>query len=141
MPTERCATTGTSGGINSIILNWGAVPGATTYAIYGRTTGAEAHMSPDPNFTNTTFLDDGSITPSGATCRRAMTSPPISAGSFIYETIYSAAGTALPSCVSGNKGQTAVVSDATSPTFLAAYSSGGAVVSPVLCNGSSWVTY
>ena len=55
--------------------------------------------------------------------------------------IYSAAGTALPSCVSGITGQEAVVSDATSPTFLGTYTSGGSVKSPVLCNGSSWVTY
>jgi hypothetical protein len=56
-------------------------------------------------------------------------------------TIYSAAGTALPSCVSGLKGRETVVSDATTPTFLGTYSSGGAVVSPVMCNGTNWVTY
>lgn len=55
--------------------------------------------------------------------------------------IYSAAGTAIPSCVAGLNGQEAVVSDATTPTFLATYASGGGVVSPVMCNGSNWVTY
>jgi hypothetical protein len=55
--------------------------------------------------------------------------------------IYSAAGTALPSCVSGLKGQQATVSDATAPTYHGAYTSGGAVVSPVYCTGSSWLTF
>lgn len=55
--------------------------------------------------------------------------------------IYSAAGTALPTCNTAAKGIEAVVSDATGPTFLATYTSGGAVFSPVVCNGSNWVTY
>ncbi|HEX5426673.1 MAG TPA: right-handed parallel beta-helix repeat-containing protein [Candidatus Acidoferrales bacterium] len=65
----------------------------------------------------------------------------IAAATFQAGVIYSAAGTALPSCAAGNKGQEAVVSDATSPTYLGAYTSGGAVVTPVMCNGSGWVTY
>jgi hypothetical protein len=77
--TEKCVTTGTSGGINSIIVSWGAVPGATSYAIYGRTTGAEAHMSPDLNLTNTSFVDTGSIAPSGA-IQATMTAPKITWG-------------------------------------------------------------
>ena len=56
-------------------------------------------------------------------------------------TLYSAAGTALPSCTSALKGQEAVVSDASVATFLGTYSSGGSTVSPVLCNGTNWVTY
>jgi hypothetical protein len=54
--------------------------------------------------------------------------------------IYSAAGTPLPAASSALKGARAIVSDATLPTFLGAYVSGGAVVSPVICNGSGWVT-
>jgi len=55
--------------------------------------------------------------------------------------LFSAAGTALPTCNSGTKGLTAVVTDATVPTYLGTYTSGGAVVAPVACNGSAWVTY
>jgi len=62
-------------------------------------------------------------------------------GITIPYTIYSAAGTALPSCTSGLKGARTVVSDATGPTYLANYASGGAVVAPVMCNGTNWVTY
>jgi hypothetical protein len=52
--------------------------------------------------------------------------------------LYRAAGTALPSCVSGLKGSSAVVSDATN--LSGAYVSGGAYTAPVYCgyNGSSY---
>ena len=60
-------------------------------------------------------------------------------------TIYSASGTPLPTCVSGLLTAQAVVSDASLPTFLSAYVSGGAVYATVLCsyNGSAyqWVTH
>jgi hypothetical protein len=60
-------------------------------------------------------------------------------------TLYSAAGTALPSCASGLKGTQAVVSDATSPTYMGAYTSGGGITAAVICsyNGStySWLTH
>lgn len=55
--------------------------------------------------------------------------------------LYSGAGTVLPTCNSGANGTKAVVSDATTPTYLGTYTSGGAVESPVLCNGADWVTY
>jgi hypothetical protein len=55
--------------------------------------------------------------------------------------VYSAAGTALPSCTSAIVNTKAVVSDATTPTYLGTYTSGGTVHSPVFCNGSAWVTY
>ncbi len=65
---------------------------------------------------------------------------PLSASQFGASTIYSAAGTPLPAATTALKGTRAVVSDATAPTFLGAYVSGGAVVAPVLCNGTTWVT-
>lgn len=55
-------------------------------------------------------------------------------------TIYSAAGTPLPTCNGGAEGSRAAVSDATLPTFLAAYTSGGAVHASVYCDGTSWKT-
>ena len=51
-------------GVGGVNVNWGAVSGATGYKIYGRTTGAELLM--DTVGAVTTWLDDGSITPSGA---------------------------------------------------------------------------
>jgi hypothetical protein len=53
----------------------------------------------------------------------------------------SAAGTPLPTCNAAHNGSTNIVSDATSPTYLGTYTSGGAVESPVFCNGTNWVTY
>lgn len=59
-------------------------------------------------------------------------------------TIYSAAGTALPTCTTALKGSTATVSDATAPTYMGAYTSGGGITTAVICsfNGttSSWLT-
>jgi hypothetical protein len=59
--------------------------------------------------------------------------------------VYSAAGTRLPGCTSEIKGQQAVVGDATNPTFMGAYKSGGSITAVVVCsyNGSSygWVTH
>jgi hypothetical protein len=54
--------------------------------------------------------------------------------------IYSVAGTPLPAPTTALKGATAIVSDATTPTYLAAYVGSGAVMCRVLCNGSAWVT-
>lgn len=65
----------------------------------------------------------------------------LSYGLQIAGTIYSAAGTPLPSCTSAINGGQAVVSDATAPTYLGAYTSGGSVEASVLCNGTSWVTH
>lgn len=45
-------------------VNWGAITGATGYKIYGRSTGAELLIATVGEVT--TYLDDGSITPSGA---------------------------------------------------------------------------
>jgi hypothetical protein len=63
-----------------------------------------------------------------------------------YETpgtpiIYSAAGTAVPTCTTALKGLQLTVSDATTPTYLGTYTSGGAVVAPVVCTGSAWQTH
>lgn len=54
--------------------------------------------------------------------------------------VYSAAGTPLPAASVALKGARAVVSDATTPTYLGAYVSGGAVVAGVICTGTTWVT-
>lgn len=60
-------------------------------------------------------------------------------------TIYSAAGSPLPACGSTANGEQAVVSDATNPAYMAAYKSGGAITTAVICsyNGKSysWLTH
>ena len=54
--------------------------------------------------------------------------------------LYSAAGTALPTCNSALEGARATVSDATSPTYHGTYTSGGGVASGVFCNNTAWIT-
>ena len=70
----------------------------------------------------------------------SITTPVLVAG-----TLYSASGTALPSCASSIQGEQAVVKDATSPTYMGAYTSGGGVTAAVICsyNGTtySWLTH
>jgi len=53
-------------------------------------------------------------------------------------TVYSAAGTAIPSAVTMGVGARAFVSDATVATFATAYTSGGANKVPVYSDGTVW---
>jgi hypothetical protein len=55
--------------------------------------------------------------------------------------LYSAAGTPLPTCSSLFAGRLAVVSDATSPTYMGAYTSGGAITATVICSTTNGTTY
>jgi hypothetical protein len=52
-----------SGSTGRVDLSWPAVPGASSYKIYGRTGGSELLMATQAG---TTFSDTGSVTPSGA---------------------------------------------------------------------------
>lgn len=56
-------------------------------------------------------------------------------------TLYSAAGTPLPTATTALKGAQAVVSDADTPTYGGAYDSGGATVAAVICDGTGWFTH
>lgn len=47
---------------------------------------------------------------------------------------------ALPTCNSTSRGETALASDLTTPTYGAAAVGGGAVLGLVTCNGANWVT-
>jgi len=47
----------------------------------------------------------------------------------------------LPTCNSGAKGAKANVTDAASPTYLGTLTGSGAVYTPVVCNGTAWVSY
>ena len=71
--TLACAETVASGGnatlsgTNSINVKWNSVSGATSYKVYGRTTGAELLMATvaSTGAASYTFVDNGSVTPSG----------------------------------------------------------------------------
>lgn len=62
--TSQVVPAGTN--TNTVTVTWGAVTGAQGYRIYGRTTGAEALIYQTNDGTQTSYTDDGSITPSGA---------------------------------------------------------------------------
>jgi hypothetical protein len=55
--------------------------------------------------------------------------------------IYTAAGTPIPACSSDLNGAQATVGDATTPTYRGTYTSGGAELSAVVCNGTDWLTF
>jgi len=61
---EVTLMTGAGGGnLNTITITWSAVPGAVGYNVYGRaTSGAEQFIA---TTAGTSFLDDGTISPSG----------------------------------------------------------------------------
>lgn len=45
---------------------------------------------------------------------------------------------ALPTCNAAATGLVYLVTDATTPTYLATISNGGSAVIPVVCNGTNW---
>jgi hypothetical protein len=62
--TSIVVPAGTSTNITTV--NWGGVLGATGYKVYGRSTGAELLMATVVGQTATSWIDNGSVTPSGA---------------------------------------------------------------------------
>jgi hypothetical protein len=65
--TEQCQTVPIGTSTNTVTVNWFQQLGATGYNVYGRTTGAELLMTPSPLSPSVeTFVDTGSVTPSGA---------------------------------------------------------------------------
>ncbi|VVC05611.1 Uncharacterised protein [uncultured archaeon] len=66
-------------------------------------------------------------------------------GALLPKVVYSAAGTILPTCSSTYNGAELTVSDATTPTYMGTYVSGGAITAKVICsyNGTtySWLTH
>src|SRR5262249_27151177 len=62
---ETSITTGSNQDTNAVAVNWSEVPGATGYKVYGRTQGAEQLIATVDAGT-LTYVDAGSITPSGA---------------------------------------------------------------------------
>jgi hypothetical protein len=93
-----------------------------------------------PKFTAAGVIGNSSLDDGVTTAGVVTSTEPVAAPYVLPTVIYSAAGTPLPAATNALKGARAVVSDATSPTFLGAYVSGGAVIAPVLCTGSGWVT-
>ncbi len=62
-------------------------------------------------------------------------------GSLIVGGVLNLAGYTVATLPAGSQGDTAFVTDATAPTYLATLTGGGAVVCPVFYNGSAWVSH
>lgn len=76
--TEVCGTAGSNGNQNTMLVCWNRVPGATVnVGLFGRTSGSELHLI-DLTTTQLCFVDDGSLTPSGALHTSNTTQPLIS---------------------------------------------------------------
>jgi hypothetical protein len=114
----------------------------STYSIYvGEGSMAKASGDIDENVICSGCAGNGSHTTTiGGTDQTGL----YFAGVMVPEVLYSAAGTPLPSCASGIKGAQAVVSDASNPTYMGAYASGGTITAAVICsyNGTTytWLT-
>jgi hypothetical protein len=114
--------------------------------IKGTSTGATTAFTVAPtltatNLTGTNLIADFQSAPGTSVVNVDYSGDVTMKGVLIPSVIYSAAGTAIPACNAARNGGRTVVSDATTPTFLGTYTSGGAVESPVMCNGTNWVTY
>ena len=109
--------------------------GGANIGLYGNASGGSAnyslYMSAGDIYGGAaqTWYLNGNLTFSGA---YVVTAP------VIKTTVYSAAGTPLPSATTAGMGARAFVSDATDPAFGAAYASGGSNKVPVFSDGSSW---
>jgi hypothetical protein len=60
---QTIVTTGTT---STVTISWTAVLGATGYKVYGRSSGGELLITTISNPTTTSYVDTGSVTPSGA---------------------------------------------------------------------------
>lgn len=95
------------------------------------------------------FLTDawyGTITTGAARKTFAFLESPIFTGTVTAPTIVSTTIIRLKNYTvatlpAGTQGDTAFVTDATTPTYLGALVGGGAVVTPVFYNGTAWVSY
>ena len=114
-------------GTNCVFLGAYAMPGSTTQRTYMTVIGTEATGDRDNSIYLGRLATD--VVLAGATILGART---------IANAGYTVAQ--LPAASSALRGARAYVTDATAPTFLGTQTGGGAVVCPVFCNGSAWVS-
>lgn len=139
LTTPRLEVFGNGSTISYSLAEWTDAANATP-ALSLFSSGTDIQVCPGVNVFNLT----GGVCAYKYLTTGAQFSKPLSVPSITYNLLYSAAGTALPTCAVGNKGSIAIVSDATTPLYMTAYTSGGLITSQVICsyNGTtySWLT-
>lgn len=87
--TIPCAEVVVNNTTSAVDLSWQRVPNCTGYRVYGRSTGAELFVVELKGIDNTTWHDDGSVSPVGAMPGANTTGSPRSAGNI---TLYTSGG-------------------------------------------------
>lgn len=121
---EKSYVLGSTGGIN---VNWNAVPGASQFKVYGRTTGAEQLIATVGGQTFT-FLDSGSITPSGALPTVNQTGNISTAGKLIDTGATNASGSPGAATQNSATGKSAIAAGASSVTITNAFCTASSLV-------------
>lgn len=87
----------------------------------------------------TTFANAPVYTvPASAVNGAGVSAVPLKAPLFQQTTVYSGAGTVIPTCNAGAIGTRAFVSDAMAATFHTTYATGGMNNVSVVCDGTNW---
>jgi hypothetical protein len=144
--TETCKAVSGGAGSNGVIVTWGAVTGATSYKVYGRTTGTELYVA-TVTAPTVTWTDNGSVTPSGAmpTVNTSGDLSATGAATVDHLTTTAASGTVALSGVNGSKfcfgaSTACITSDGTNytgPNYSGANLTGtGQVVTPSINSNS-----
>ena len=139
---------------NTVTVNWTTILGATGYKVYGRSTGAELLMQTITSGATSSWVDTGSVTPSGAmptTNTTALSGKDVVAGCDYNNTMYVAfadhvikvnADETLTDMTPGGTGQAAMPSAVTQMLeyrYVTGTSSGSTVL--VVCYGSGYQYY
>lgn len=122
--TLACAEVGlTIGATTGVDLTWEAVPGATGYRVYGRSTGAELFIA-EVSGTTLTYTDDGSVvTPTGAlptanTARIATATDPVKPATATRSNVSDAASDTLILAANAARKGATIWNDSTEILYL-----------------------
>lgn len=94
---EAASNITTTGTTSTVTISWAAVPGASSYKVYGRTPGGELYMATVNS--GTTYTDTGSVVPAGA-----LPSTNTTPGPSTYTQVGGSATTAAIGSVNGGQG-------------------------------------
>jgi hypothetical protein len=121
--TLACAEVGLAiGATTGVDLTWDAMPGATGYRVYGRSTGAELFIA-EISGTTLAYTDSGAITPTGAlptanTARIATAVDPVKASTGTVSSVASSASSVVILAANALRKGATVYNDSTQILYL-----------------------